>query len=200
MQLNKIFTLNELIPTLTYDFINYFKKYDLKDKICVEIGSGDSTFYWSNYFKKIISYENDLNYFNDIKQKTKNMLNVEILKFEKNIFYDVFFKKNIYEADVIIIDNNPAFIDRKDFCVFAKENKKEESLIVLDNGTWNIDAYDYLIKNFFCLDFPGINKNNMLTVTSLFFKKKTENYFDFSTNKEYEKKAIDTINKLRKDE
>jgi hypothetical protein len=198
MNLSKSFTLNELIPRLTYDFIDHFKKYDLKDKICVEIGSGNSTIYWSNYFKKIISYENDLNYFNDIKQKTKNMLNVEILKFEKNIFYDVNFKKNINEADVIIIDNNPAFIDRKNFCVFAKENKKEESLIVLDNGTWNIDAYDYLIKNFFCLDFPGINKNNKLTVTSLFFQKKTEAYFNFSIA--YEKNVIDAINKPRKDE
>jgi hypothetical protein len=172
--------INKLIPLLTFNFLDYFKKYDLKNKICVEIGSGDSTIYWSNYFKKIISYENDLNYFNDIKQKTKNMLNVEILKLEKNIFYDVNFKKNINESDVIIIDNNPNYIKRKDFCVFAKENKKEEGLIVLDNGTWNIDAYDYLIKHFFCLDFPGINEQNELTVTSLFFKERKKEYFNYT--------------------
>lgn len=172
---------DKLIPLLTYDFLNYFEKYNLKDKICVEIGSGDSTIYWSNFFKKIISYENDLNYLNIIKEKIKNILNVEILKLEKNIFNDINFKKNINEADVIIIDNHPAFIKRKDFCVFAKENKKEESLIILDNGTWNIDAYDYLIKNFFCLDFPGLNKENELTVTSLFFKEKKEEYFNYTT-------------------
>lgn len=165
---------------LTFDFLNYFKKYNLKDKICIEIGSGDSTVYWSNYFKKIVSYENDLNCLNSIKEKTKNILNIEILKLEKNIFNDVNFKKYINKADVIIIDNNPAFIKRKDFCVFAKENKKEESLIILDNGTWNIDAYDYLISNFFCLDFPGINKENELTVTSLFFEKKRKEYFNYT--------------------
>lgn len=174
---------NESIPLLTYDFLNYFKKYDLKDKICVEIGSGDSTIYWSNYFKKIISYENDINYLNDIKEKTKNILNVDILKLEKNIFNDVNFKKNINESDVIIIDNNPNYIERKDFCIFVNENKNEKSLIILDNGTWNIAAYEYLIKNFFCLDFPGINKENELTVTSLFFKKKIKEYFNYTVLK-----------------
>jgi hypothetical protein len=169
--------INKLIPLLTFDFLDYFKKYDLKDKICVEIGSGDSTVYWSNYFKKIISYENDLNYFNDTKEKTKNISNVEVLKLEKNIFNDVNFKKNIYESDVIIIDNNPNYIDRKYFCMFVNENKNEKSLIVLDNGTWNMDAYEYLIKNFFCLDFTGLNKKNELTVTSLFFERKKEEYF-----------------------
>ena len=171
---------NESIPLLTYDFLNYFKKYDLKGKICVEIGSGDSTVYWSNYFKKIISYENDLNFFNDVKEKTKNMSNVEILKFEKNIFDDVNFKKNIYEADVIIIDNIPNYISRKDFCFFSKENKKKESIIVLDNGTWNIDAYQYMFENFFCLDFPGKNKFNEITVTSIFFKEKTKEYMNYT--------------------
>jgi hypothetical protein len=166
---------NELIPLLTYDFLNYFKKYNLKNKICVEIGSGDSTVYWSNYFKKIISYENNLNYFNDVKEKTKNILNVEVLKYEKNIFNDINFKKNIYEADIIIIDNNPNYLNRKDFCVFAKENKKKESMIVLDNGTWNTDAYQYMLDNFFCQDFPGKNKSNQATVTSIFFEEKQKN-------------------------
>lgn len=166
--------INDLIPLLTYDFLNYFKKYDFKDKICVEIGSGDSTVYWSNYFKKIISYENDLNFLNDVKEKTKNISNVEILKLEKNIFNDVNFKKNIYEADVIIIDNDPNYISRKDFCFFSKENKKKESIIVLDNGTWNLDAYQYMFDNFFCLDFPGNRKNNEITVTSIFFGEKTK--------------------------
>jgi hypothetical protein len=172
--------INKLIPLLTFDFLDYFKKYDLKDKICVEIGSGDSTIYWSNYFKKIISYENDLNYFNDIKEKTKNMLNVNILKLQKDIFSDVIFKKNINEADVVIIDNNPNFIDREKFCIFVDKNKNEKSLIVLDNGTWNLNAYHYMLKNYFCMDFPGKNKDNEITVTSLFFKKKTHEYMNYT--------------------
>jgi len=168
--------INTPIPTLTLNFLDYFKKYDLKNKICVEIGCGDSTIYWSKYFKKIISYENNLNYLNELKKRTKNILNIDVLKFEKKIFNDIHFKKNINDADVIIIDNDPTFINRKNFCIFAKKNKKKESLIILDNGNWNIDAYDYLIKNFFCFDFPGLNKTNELTVTSLFFEERKK-YF-----------------------
>jgi hypothetical protein len=165
------------IPLLTFNFLDYFKKYDLSNKICVEIGSGDSTIYWSNYFKKITTYENDLNFFNDVKEKTKNILNVEVLKLEKNIFDDINFKKNINHADFIIIDNNPNFIKREFFCIFSKEHKKIESSIILDNGTWNLEAYNYMYNNFFCWDFPGVNKWNETTVTSLFFEKKEKKYF-----------------------
>ena len=168
--------IDKPIATLTLSFLDFFKKTNFKDKICVEIGSGDSTIYWSEYFKKIISYENNLDYLNELKKRTKNILNIDVLKFEKKIFSDIYFKKNINDADVIIIDNDPTFINRKNFCIFAKENKKKESLIILDNGTWNLDAYNYLKKNFFCLDFPGLNKANELTVTSLFFEQRKK-YF-----------------------
>ena len=171
---------NNSTPLLTYNFLNYFEKYNLKNKICVEIGSGDSTIYWSNYFKKIISYENDLNFFNDVKEKTKNISNIEVLKYEKNIFNDDNFKKNINEADVIIIDNDANYINRKHFCFFAKKNKKKESMIILDNGTWNIEAYQYMFDNFFCLDFPGQNKYNEVTVTSIFFEEKTKEYVNYT--------------------
>jgi hypothetical protein len=108
------------------------------------------------------------------------------VKLEKNIFNDLDFKKNINEADITIIDNNPKYIKRKDFCIFVKENKNKNGMIVLDNGTWNIDAYDYLIKNFFCLDFPGVNKENELTVTSLFFEERKKEYFEYIISKNEE--------------
>lgn len=172
--------LNNYIPLLTTNFLNHFNKSYLKDKICLEIGSGDSTIYWSKYFKKIISYEHDVLFFNKIKKETNKISNIKIFKFKKNIFNSSTFKKHIHIADVIIIDNDPKFIDRKNFCIFAKENKKEESIIVLDNGTWNKEAYQYMFDNFFCLDFPGKNKYNELTVTSIFFKQKTKEYINYT--------------------
>ena len=50
-------------------------------------------------------------------------------------------------------------------------NKNIKAQIVLDNGTWNFDAYMFLKENYYCRDFPGVNKANENTVTSLFFKK-----------------------------
>ena len=53
-------------------------------------------------------------------------------------------------------------------------------MIILDNGTWNIEAYQYMFDNFFCLDFPGQNKYNEVTVTSIFFEEKTKEYVNYT--------------------
>jgi hypothetical protein len=154
-------------PLLTNSFLEYFVSDKLKDKILIEIGAGDSTVFWGKHFNKVISYESDVRYFDFLKEKI-NKDNTELNLFDKNIFEDSKFLSNIKIADYIIIDNPPMYIDRYYFCKYAKENKKESCSIILDNGTWNMEAYEYLRYYFFCLDFPGVNKANELTVTSMF--------------------------------
>ncbi len=170
----------QYLPSMTFKFLEYFNKFNFKDKICLEIGSGDSTIYWSYYFKKIISYEHDLEWAKKIKKeyKTIQRYNIELIHYDKDIFTDKNFKKNISEADCIIIDNKPLVIKRDEFCFFVKQYRKKDSIIVLDNGTWNLHAYDYMQRNFFCKDFPGIDLDSQnKTVTTLFFEEKTNDYY-----------------------
>ena len=161
-------------PLLTTDFLNYFKTLNLKSKILLEIGSGSSTLYWSSYFKKIYSYENDIKVYRQCIATCPD--NVSFFHYNKNIFNTPRgFINHIKEADYIIIDNNPRYIDRFDFAQFGKEYKKPSSSIVLDNGNWNQGAYRYLFKYFYCRDFPGLSYEpgalyNKSTVTTLFFK------------------------------
>jgi hypothetical protein len=56
-------------PALTYSFLDYFVSDKLQDKTLVEIGAGDSTIFWGKYFNKVISYESDVQYFDDLKEK-----------------------------------------------------------------------------------------------------------------------------------
>lgn len=168
--------IDDTIPTLTYPFLDYFSNYNLEDKILLEIGSGNSTLFWENKFKKVISYENDISYFNHISSKIKND-STELLFYDLGIFEDKKFIQNIKIADYIIIDNNPLFIPRGSFSIFSHKNMKKDATIILDNGTWNLDAYNYLIKHFFVKDFPGLNNYNQLTVTSIFSPQKTDDYF-----------------------
>ena len=168
--------MNDELPLLTYDFLDYFSKQDLGDKVLVEIGSGISTLYWEKRFKKVISYENDLFYFDGIRKKLKKKT-TEIHLYDKNIFRDQKFFKNIAAADYILIDNDPHFISRFRFSVHAAKSKKESSSIILDNGTWNIKAYRYLMTNFFVKDFPGFNTARELTVTSVFSVFKGPDYY-----------------------
>jgi hypothetical protein len=168
-------------PLLTYSFLDYFVSDKLQNKTLVEIGAGDSTIFWGKYFNKVISYENDIQYFDILKEKI-NKDNTELNLFDKNIFEDSKFLFNIETADYIIIDNAPMYIDRYYFCRYAKENKKELCSIILDNGAWNLRAYEYLRYYFFCLDFPGVNKANELTVTSM-FNTERERYYEYTIQK-----------------
>ena len=164
------------LPLLTYDFINFFSKQKLKDKTLVEIGAGESTLYWEKKFNRVISYEHDLFYFDQIKKKLKKKT-TQLHLFNKYILTNKKFLENVKIADYIIIDNNPNYISRYDFSLCVTKNKKKTSSIILDNGLWNLDAYNYLRDNFFVKDFPGLNKSKELTVTSIFSVFKDQKYY-----------------------
>lgn len=163
------YSTSSVIPRLTTSFISYLKQFDLKDEILLELGSGDSTIYFSKFFKKVISYENDMKYLNTIKKL--KLKNVSLFHLKKEIGKDKTFIKNAEKADLIIIDNDAEYISRLYFAKLFHDNKNITAVIVLDNGNWNFNAYMFLKENYYCRDFPGINKVNENTVTSLFFKK-----------------------------
>jgi len=131
-------------PLLTYDFIDFFSKQELKDKTLVEIGAGESTLYWEEKFNRVISYEHDSVYFNKIKKELKKKT-TQLNLFDRNIFSDKKFLENVKIADYIMIDNNPNYISRYNFSLYVAQNKKKISSIILDNGLWNLEAYNYLI-------------------------------------------------------
>ena len=168
--------MDKPLPLMTYDFLDFLSKQKLKDKTLVEIGAGESTLYWEEKFNKVISYEHDPVYFNKIKKELKKET-TQLNLFDKNIFSDKKFLENIENADYIIIDNSPKYIPRYNFSLFIARNMKKISYIILDNGLWNIEAYHYLINNFFVKDFPGLNKEGDLTVTSIFSIFKDPKYY-----------------------
>ena len=72
-----------MIPLLTETFLNYLKKLNIKNKKYLEIGSGDSTIYFSRYFKSVSSLEHDEEWFNKIKKQNITHKIVAIFKNEK---------------------------------------------------------------------------------------------------------------------
>tara|TARA_R100000541_G_scaffold4223_1_gene11584 strand:+ start:746 stop:1294 length:549 start_codon:yes stop_codon:yes gene_type:complete len=163
------YSTSSVIPRLTTSFISYLKTIDLKNKTLLELGSGDSTIYFSKIFKKTISYENNTEYLNTIKKL--KLKNVNLFCLKKETGKQKRFIKHAEKADLIIIDNDAEYISRLYFAKLFYNNKNIKAQIVLDNGTWNFDAYMFLKENYYCRDFPGVNKANENTVTSLFFKK-----------------------------
>ena len=159
-----------ILPNLTIDFINFLNTKNLKDKILTEFGAGYSTLYFSDKFKQIISFDNERKTIDKIECLNIKNLKIQTFKEDKII-------NSIKNTDYILIDTNPKIVPREDLVKYALNYAKNDCQIILDNGTWNINAYNMLKDNYFCLDFPGKNMENELTVTSLFFKKITKEYF-----------------------
>lgn len=175
--------MDNILPYLTKDFIDYFSKQKLQDKLLIELGSGDSTLYWEKKFKKVISYESNGFYADDLRKKIKRKV-TELYTYDPTL-NKIFLSErklidNFAKADYIIIDNKPnEGISRYDFSVCAVKYKKESCSIILDNGNWNIEAYNYLRERFFVKDFPGICRiENTPTVTSVFSTSKL-NYYNY---------------------
>ena len=169
-------------PLLTKNFIEFFIKKDLSEKILLELGSGLSTIFWADYFRKVYTYESDPNWIKKLEEYgiPKNveltLVKDNLFPFPNPLFTEHSFISQIKNSDCVIIDNDSTPISRIDYAKFITLHKKEESQIILDNGTWQPTVYKFLQENFFCRDFPGTNIEKQITVTSLFFERKTEKY------------------------
>ena len=161
-------------PLLTKNFLRYFNKLKNKNKTYLEIGSGDSTIYFSKHFKKVISFENDETFFNRISNNKPK--NVDIKLFNKENIENLLKTELDKKPNYVMIDNNPCYISRFDIAKFIHFNKQNDCIILLDNGNWNMQTFMFLRTNYYCMDFPGLNKHNQNTVTSIFFTGKNSNY------------------------
>ena len=163
-----------MYPSLTSTFLKYFNNLNNINKTYLEIGCGQSTIYFSKKFKKVIGLENDKDWFNEINKIKPE--NVDLSLFNKDNI-DFLLKEKLNEKpDYIMVDNNPTYISRFDIVKLVHFNKKNDCIILLDNGTWNKEAYFFLKEKYYCMDFPGTNKHNENTVTSIFFTNTNSKY------------------------
>ena len=160
----------EKLPLLSPGFLNWVKQNNFSNSTILELGSGNSTFFFSKFFKQVISYESREGYYNSLLNEIKfnNITNIDLYFQSPNLFDQPFFIDHVKLADVILIDND--YISRSNVAQVVNDFKKENSIIVLDNGTRNMYAYQFLRDNYYCLDFLWKDKEG-ITETSVFFKK-----------------------------
>jgi len=142
-------------------FSDYINNCKTEDKFMLEFGSGISTKLFSENFKSVISYENNLDYMKTLD----NFQNVEyrFINDYKSQYNDI--KEFIKKADYIYIDNDPQFIKREIVTYFSCKYAKTTCKIILDNGLWNVKAQRYLQKRYFCKDFFGLREDGLFTNT-----------------------------------
>ena len=161
-----------LIPWYSLKSIDFLSEKDFSQKNILEFGAGQSTLWWAERCKKIISFEPNQGWYRKLKKEKEKYKNLEIYLAKKLIINEEYIKDQLF--DVIIIDG----LDRIKCAQIAFHYLNKDGLIILDdtqekNGRHcNKELFNLLKKNKFQrIDFCDFDSNQInIKTTSFFFK------------------------------
>ncbi|MGP1383596.1 MAG: hypothetical protein ACTS2F_08550 [Thainema sp.] len=158
---------NKPIPWYTYPAIDYLKQLNFSDKKVFEYGSGNSSFFWADRAKEVISIEHNPSWFKSISKHCPNNLNILLLEDKEDYISAI---EKHADLDVIIIDG----LYRKECALKAIAKLKEGGLIILDNSDWHVYTAQALRDaDLIQVDMTGFGPINFYTwTTSLFISRK----------------------------
>ncbi len=162
------------IPWYTYPAIEYLSQFDYTNKKVFEFGCGYSSLFWARRAGKVISIEDNLDWF-DKWQKEFNEPNLNVKwRDEGEIYEQAIFEEN-EKYDVIVIDGK-----RRNFCAeTAVKALNDGGMIILDDSDRVNTSAEYvktidILKSADLLqvDFYGFcPMNNYTKTTSVFFSR-----------------------------
>lgn len=159
------------IPWVTYSFIDFIKPRLNKELTVFEYGSGNSTLFYAQRVKRVVSVEHDDDWYKKIvKQKAPNAEMI-FTPLERNGEYSQKAKLLNKKFDIIIVDGR----DRINCCKYSIDALSEKGVLVLDDSERN--KYDkaraFLIENDFKeLSFSGVSPGLFYNkATSVFYRK-----------------------------
>lgn len=200
---------NKPIPWYTYPCIDFIEKIDFSEKKILEFGAGQSTLWWGKKSKNVLSFENDLLWFEKISSQKSSNTEILFLNSSEEIEINTCNNNKIkdYCPDVIIIDGG---VDRYKTLKISSEYIKNDGIIIIDNSEGyykkedNFKIYPMLNflnkKNYQRIDFYGYAPGVILPhTTSIFFKTETflfnnQGYPKMSENSEFYKDLLNYKN------
>jgi len=176
--MNKTIPIDEKgmpIPMMSYSIIEFFKERLTTDMVVFEYGSGNSTFFFSKLVGKVISVEHDEKWYNNLKSKIPE--NVELLY--QTLEYDSDYCRKIQtrdeKFDLIIIDGRDRVNCLKNSFSFLKDN----GVLVFDDMYRERyqEAVPFLNeKGFKNISFSGLSPGQLLHHKTVLFYR-TNNIF-----------------------
>ena len=158
------------IPWLTYPFMKFIENRLDNEMSVFEYGSGNSTIWFSERVKEIVSVENDEGWFEIVKLKLPKNAKVVYRKLEYHGKYAEEIANYNKKFDIIIIDGR----DRNYCAELAVKYLNDSGVVFFDNANLQIyvNGVNYLHKNGFKqIDFWGISPvTPHSTCTSLFYR------------------------------
>jgi len=158
------------LPWVTYSFIDFIKPRLNKDLSIFEYGSGNSTLFYAQRVKKVVSVEHDEAWFNKIVEEKAPNAEMIFTHLEKGGEYSKKATLLDEKFDLIIVDGR----DRVNCCKNSIEALTSNGVLVLDDSEREIyqEARTFLTeKGFKELPFTGISPGLFYNkATSVFYK------------------------------
>lgn len=158
-----------LIAWYTYPALEYLNNIDFSSKSIFEYGSGNSSIYWAQKSKDVISVEHDELWFEKVKSK---ILKNQVLLFkEDNKEYEESILDMDKKFDVIIIDGIRRVECSKVIETKLNKDSSDGFMVILDNSDWYKETSKYLrnVLDLIEVDFHGFGPINGYTWTTSIF-------------------------------
>jgi len=153
------------IPWYTYPAIEYLLSIDLSEMDVFEYGCGNSTEFWSKVARKVISVEDNEEWYNKLISKSIKNSQIKLIKEKDSYVSSV---KDI-DADICVIDGSYRLS-----CSKAIQDR-EYIMVILNNSDWHTAARNTLdtYKCYVRIDFNGFGPKNSYTwTTSIYLNRK----------------------------
>jgi len=150
-------------PLLTFSFMDYFETHDFSEYQFIEFGSGNSTLYFAKFCKKVCSFEQNFNWYNQLKTKLPN--NVEYTYLND---YHPLPKVRHDPLNVTLVD----FAGIRFRAVKQLIDEGETDLLILDNSDVSPNSTKLLLESGYkeITFWGGKLTEHYESCTSLFFK------------------------------
>jgi hypothetical protein len=160
------------IPWYTYPAIEYLNNINFTEKSILEYGSGNSSIFWSNKSRDVLSIEHDREWYEKVKLSLND--NQTLLLKENNNEYEKSIIKLDKEFDVIIIDGIRRVECAREIEKYLNKKSNEGYLVILDNSDRYKETSKYLREELDLIevDFHGFGPiNNYTWTTSIFLSR-----------------------------
>lgn len=158
------------IPWVTYSFIDFIKTRINKHHSIFEFGSGNSTLFYANLVKKVVSVEHDKEWFDKVVAAKAGNSAMIFCELQPDGDYSKTPLSLGEKFDIIIIDGR----DRVNCCKQCLGALNDEGVVVLDNTERDHyqPAIDFMLANGFKhIAFTGISPGFFIkNSTSLFYR------------------------------
>ncbi len=125
----------ESIPWYTYPSIDFLKNRTYDKKKILEFGGGQSTLWWAKRAEKVVTFEGDQDWYDEIKGNMPNNVDLHYVSLESvdvNVSQvnEILDTKGIEKYDVIIIDG----LNRYEMIEISLKYLADDGIIICDNS------------------------------------------------------------------